>query len=109
MQEKTGNVILTYEDGADRLEQIPSEDRQIHSLVKEGYDCRRGCEQSWPVLYHLWHLRDKLTEWLPVGKEDALLEFGSDSGQLTGGFLKKGGHGGCVDKRVSRSRILSER
>ena len=35
MQEKTGNVTLTYEDGADRLEQIPFEDRQIHSLVKE--------------------------------------------------------------------------
>ena len=109
MQEKTGNVTLTYEDGADRLEQIPFEDRQIHSLVKEGYDCRRGCEQSWPVLYHLSHLRANLTEWLPVGKEDTLLEFGSDSGQLTGGFLKKAGHVVCVDKSVSRSRILSER
>ena len=39
MQEKIGRVILTYEDGADRLEQPAPEDGQIRTLAEQGYDC----------------------------------------------------------------------
>ena len=109
MQEKIGRVIVTYEDGADRLEHPAPEDGQIRALAEQGYDCRRGSVPDWPALYHLSHLRANLTEWLPVGAQEDVLEFGSDSGQLTGGFLKKARSVVCVDKSVGRSRILALR
>lgn len=109
MEERFGNVTVTYEDGADKLEQVRPEDAQIQKLVESGYDCRRGTDISWPVLYHLSHLRANLTEWLPIQKNETVLELGADSGQLTGGFLKKAGQVIGLEESVSRSRILAKR
>lgn len=109
MEEKIGQATLLYEEEYARLEQPCPEDQKILKLAEAGYDCRRGTEHSWPVLYHLSHLRANLTEWLPIGPEDTVLEFGSDSGQLTGGFLGKAKRVVCVDESVSRSRILAKR
>lgn len=109
MKEQFGNVTVTYEEGADRLENVHPEDAQIEKLVEAGYDCRRGSNISWPVLYHLSHLRGNLTEWLPIREHETVLEFGADSGQLTGGFLKKAHGVLCLEESVSRSRILAKR
>lgn len=109
MEEKFGNVTVTYEDGADKLEQVRPEDAGIQKLVEAGYDCRRGTRISWPVLYHLSHLRANLTEWLPIQKNETVLELGADTGQLTGGFLKKAGNVVCLEESISRSRILAKR
>ena len=40
MQETFGNVTVTYEDGADKLQNIRPEDVRVEALVDEGYDCR---------------------------------------------------------------------
>lgn len=109
MEERFGKVTVTYEEGADRLEEPRPEDMRIRELVESGYDCRRGTDISWPVLYHLSHLRANLTEWLPIQKHEKVLEFGADSGQLTGGFLEKAGKVICLEESVSRSRILALR
>lgn len=109
MQERFGNVTVTYEEEEAKLQCPAPEDGKIMELVEAGYDCRRGDESSWPVLYHLSHLRANLTGWLPIGKHEAVLEFGADSGQLTGGFLKKAGQVICLEESVSRSRILAKR
>lgn len=108
--ERYGNVTVFYED-EDPLKtgQPRPEDVKIRELVETGYDCRRGTEDSWPVLYHLSHLRENLTEWLPVGAGDRVLEFGADTGQLTGGFIKKAGQIICLEESMSRSRILAKR
>jgi len=109
MQEQIGNVMLIYEEEATRMEQAQKDDEKILKLVKSGYDCRQGTDISWPVLYHLSHLRANLTEWLPIKEGETLLELGSDSGQLTGGFIKKAAQVVCIDKSVSHSRILATR
>ncbi len=109
MQERIGNVTITYSKEAAALEEARMEDAKIRELLEAGYDCRRGTERSWPVLYHLSHLRGNLTEWLPIGKDQSVLEIGADSGQLTGGFLKKAGRVVCLEESVSRSRILALR
>lgn len=109
MQETFGNVTVTYEEEAAKLQAAQPEDEKIRELVEAGYDCSRGTENSWPVLYHLSELRSNLTEWLPVKKEDTVLEFGADSGQLTKGFLPKAKKVVCVEESVSRSRILAMR
>ncbi len=109
-EERYGNVPVCYLDpDAIELQRAPEEDERILTLLEEGYDCRTGSEVSWPVLYHLSHLRENLTEWLPIGAEDMVLEFGADSGQLTGGFLKKAGRVVCLEERISRCRILARR
>ncbi len=109
MQEQIGNATLTYEETYAGLENVCPEDRELAELVEQGYSCRQGEKSSWPVLYHLSHLRANLTEWLPIKKEDSVLVFGSDSGQLLPGFIKKAGQILCLDKSVSRSRILARR
>lgn len=109
MQETFGNVTVTYEENDAVLEHVRPEDAGVQELVEKGYDCRHGEESSWPVLYHLSHLRANLTEWLPIGKEQSVLEFGADSGQLTGGLVKKAGQVICLEESISRSRILAER
>lgn len=109
MQERFGNVTVTYEEETAKLQIAQPEDEKIRALADAGYDSSRGEENSWPVLYHLSGLRANLTEWLPIGKDETVLEFGADSGQLTGGFLPKARQVVCVEESVSRSRILAVR
>lgn len=109
-QETYGKVTVYWKgENADQLEQVRPEDVQVRRLVETGYDCRRGTEKSWPVLYHLSHLRGNLTEWLPIQDGETVLEFGADSGQLTGGFLKKAKQVVCLEESISRCRILAMR
>ena len=108
--EKYGSVEVRMDGkGLDRLETPAPEDERIRELVERGYDCRRETESSWEVLYHLSHLRSNLTEWLPVKSGERVLEFGADTGQLTGGFLKNAGEVVCLEERISRCRILAKR
>ena len=109
MRETFGNVTVTYEESEAALEAVRPEDAKISELVEAGYDCRHGEEGSWPVLYHLSHLRANLTGWLPIQSGETVLEFGADSGQLTAGFLQKADKVICIEKSVSRSRILARR
>ncbi len=110
IEERYGKVTVHYfeEDGVE-LQKARPEDVRIGELLEEGYDCRKGTISFWPVLYHLSHLRENLTEWLPIQKEDTVLEFGADSGQLTGGFLKKAERVFCMEESIARCRMLAKR
>lgn len=108
--ERYGKVeVRIREAGTDRLQAVRPEDEKIRRLVESGYDCLRGEENSWEVLCHLSHLRGNLTGWLPVGESDTVLEFGADTGQLTGGYLGKAGRVICMEESISRCRILAMR
>ncbi len=84
--ERYGKVeVRMNKEGLDRLQTARPEDEKLRRLVEAGYDCRRGGENSWEVLYHLSHLRGNLTGWLPIGAQDTVVGFGGDTGQATGG------------------------
>ena len=109
MQEQFGHVTVTYEEKTASLQQPRPEDLRVEQLLEEGFDCKRAQAPDWPALYHLSHLRGNLTEWLPVKKTDTVLEFGADSGQLTGGLAKKAENVICLEESVSRCRLLAKR
>ena len=105
MQEQFGHVTVTYDEETALLQQPRPEDLLVEQLLEEGFDCKRAQAPSFPVLYHLSHLRGNLTEWLPVKMTDTVLEFGADSGQLTGGLAKKAEKVICLEESVSRCRL----
>ncbi len=109
MQEQVGLVTVTYDEETASLQQPRPEDFRVEQLLEEGFDCKRAQAPSFTALYHLSHLRGNLTEWLPVKKTDTVLEFGADSGQLTGGLAKKAENVICLEESVSRCRLLAKR
>ena len=81
MQEKIGNVTLDYEyyPGEDLYSDGPVEEelleiaknyqeKELNQLIYE--------RNSWPVLYHFSHIRQNILEWLPITKEQKVLEIG---------------------------------
>ena len=108
-EEKYGKVSLWRPKESEELQEPRPEDAKILALVESGFDCHRERVSDFSVLYHLSHLRGNLTEWLPVRSEDTVLEFGADTGQLTGGLLKKAGQVVCLEESLARCRILARR
>lgn len=108
-EEKYGKVSLQRPKESEELQEPRPEDAKILALVESGFDCHRERVSDFSVLYHLSHLRGNLTEWLPVRSEDTVLEFGADTGQLTGGLLKKAGQVVCLEESLARCRILARR
>lgn len=76
---------------------------------QKGMTAVSSSHPDWPVLYHLSHLRANLTQWLPVKKTDRVLEFGADSGELTGGFAGKTAEVICLEENFSRCKLLATR
>lgn len=60
---------------------------------------------SWPILYHLSALRENIVEWLPIQKNDKVLEVGSGCGAITGALARKAKSVTCVDLSKKRSTI----
>ena len=114
MKEKIGNVVLDYEfypgkdlysDGAveEELLEIASNHKgeEFNRIIAE--------KKSWPVLYHFSHVRNNITDWLPISKKDKVLEIGSGCGAVTGSLAKKAGRVTCIDLSKMRSRINAYR
>ncbi len=66
-------------------------------------------KKSWPVFYHLSSQRENIVEFLPITKEDKVLEVGSGCGAITGALAKKAGNVTCVDLSKKRSMINAYR
>ena len=64
---------------------------------------------SWPVLYHFSKQRENIVEWLPITKNDKVLEVGSGCGAIAGALCEKAGSVTCVDLSRRRSRINAYR
>ena len=54
-------------------------------------------------------LRKNCVDWLPIRKNDSVLELGSDYGQLTGALAAKAGHVCCFDLDLVRTYISTVR
>lgn len=65
--------------------------------------------RKWPVLYHLSHIRENIVEWLPINKEDNVLEIGSGCGAVTGSLARKAKKVTCIELSEKRSLINANR
>ena len=114
MKEKIGNVVLNdqyysgndlYSDGQvdeELLEIVQShKEEELNQIIAE--------RRSWPILYHLSHVRTNIIESLPIGKEDRVLEIGAGCGAITGKLAQKAKQVTCIELSKQRSLINANR
>lgn len=114
MTEQIGNVSLDYKH-------YPGEDfycdgeveQELLEIVKNYSEVEFPAvieeRKSWPVLYHLSHLRENIVDWLPMDKSMKVLEVGSGCGAITGSLARKAGEVTCIDLSKQRSLINAYR
>ena len=66
-------------------------------------------ENNWSILYHLSDKRGNIIEWLPISKEEDVLEIGAGCGAITGTIAKKAAHVTCIELSKKRSLINATR
>ncbi len=115
MQEKIGNITLddTYYPGEDFYSDGPVE-KELLEIAKSCQNSRElnqviAEKKSWPVLYHFSHIRHNAVSWLPITKNDRVLEIGAGCGAITGALAKKAGSVDCVELSRMRSLINAYR
>lgn len=114
MIEKIGNVVLNFKHypGEDLYSdgQIEDELLEISKKYKQNEWNQVIAERcSWPILYHFSHIRQNITDWLPITKEDAVLEIGSGCGAITGNLAKKAKKVTCIELSKKRTLINANR
>jgi len=65
--------------------------------------------KDWAILYHFSHLRRNIVSWIPMTKEDSVLEIGAGCGAITGALAKRGKNVSAVDLSMKRSLINAHR
>ena len=110
--EMIGNIKLdlTHYPGEDFYCDGAIED-EILDIVKNNDEYGQIIEhkKNWPILYHLSPLRGNIVEWLPISKNDKVLEIGSGCGAITSTLSTKCGQLTCVDLSKKRSLINAYR
>lgn len=114
MTEQIGRVKLNYSKypGEDFYSDGQVEEELLHiarDLSVAEYDRVIGESKSWPVLYHLSHLRENIVEWLPMDRTAKVLEVGSGCGAITGALARRAGSVTCVELSKKRSMINAYR
>lgn len=114
LPETVGQVSLNYDfyPGSDLYSDGDIEDRLleiVRSTPREAY--RNVYEEacSWPILYHLSEIRGNIVDFLPISKEDKVLEIGSGCGAITQKLAEKAKSVTCVDLSARRSLINANR
>jgi len=64
---------------------------------------------SWPVFYHLSHLRKNILNWYPFKKDCTILEVGSGCGAITGLLCEKAKYVASIELTEKRATINYER
>ena len=105
-------IDTTYYPGEDLYSDGAIEDR-ILKLVQDNpvadYNQVITAEKDWAVLYHLSSVRENIVEWLPISKEDSVLEIGAGCGAITGALCRKAKEVECIDLSKKRSMINATR
>ena len=93
-----------YEDGSEDelLEIVSSTDAKDYNKIIEE-------KKSWPILYHLSDIRGNIVDWLPITKNDRVLEIGAGCGAITGTLAKKAGQVDCIELSRKRSLVNATR
>ena len=66
-------------------------------------------KKTYPVFYHLSHLRENIINWYPIGKDQDVLEIGAGCGAITGALCRKAGNVVSVDLSKRRAEINYQR
>lgn len=89
-----------YSDGAieDKLLDIAKThtEKELNEVIARTKD--------WSILYHFSHIRRNIVSWLPITKDETVLEVGSGCGAITGALTEKAKKVTCID--LSRKRSL---
>lgn len=114
MKTQIGNVTIDdalypgedlYCDGAveDELLEIVSTypEQEYNRIIVE--------KRSWPIMYHLSHVRENIVNWLPIEKTEQVLEIGSGCGAVTGALARKAKSVTCIELSKKRSLINANR
>jgi len=114
MEKRIGKIKLDerFYAGSDLYSDGVIEDTLLRIAEEKSKDeYRRVTEESfsWPVLYHFSPFRENIVEWVPLTKNDKVLEVGSGCGAITGVLSKKAGEVTCVDLSEKRSMINANR
>lgn len=114
MKEFVGKVCLdyTYYPGEDLYSDGAVEDEMLklsEEFKEEEFNREIDRRKSWPILYHFSHIRENIANWLPLTKDDKVLEIGAGCGAVTGALAAKAGHVTCIDLSKKRSLINANR
>lgn len=114
MKEQIGKVTLNYEkySGEDLYCDGPIEDvlleiAQTHN--EEELNSVIAQSNSWEILYHFSHIRQNIVSWLPITKNDKVLEIGAGCGAITGALADLAGSVTCIELSKKRSLINANR
>ena len=112
--DKIGKVKLDYSvyGGADLYCDGAVEDE----LLRIAEDCSsvefKGIieeKADWPIFYHLSPIRENIVRWLPITKNDKVLEVGSGCGAVSGALCEMAGEVVSCDLSKKRSLINAYR
>ncbi len=106
-----GNVKMDFSayNGKDSYSDGSIEDEILfHAKVGDIENFLRS-DNRFHVLYYLSPLRHFLLEWLPIDKEDSVLEIGCGLGALTGTLLNTGAQVEAVELSSRRAKICALR
>lgn len=113
-QEKIGNITLDYAyyPGEDYYSEGAAEDALLDLVSnhsEDEYDRIIQHRNSWSVMYHLSHIRENVTNFLPISKTDKVLEIGSGCGAITGDLARRAKSVTCIELSKKRSTINATR
>ena len=114
MLKKIGNVSIdyTYYPGED-LYCDGEVENELLELVTNHPEAEYNQiiyeKRKWPILYHLSHIRENIVEWLPITKQESVLEIGSGCGAVTGALARKAKCVTCIELSEKRSLINANR
>lgn len=114
MIKKIGNVTLNYAfySGKDLYSDGHVEDELLEIVKtkpKDEYSSVINEKKSWPILYHLSYYRENIISWIPISKDDSVLEVGSGCGALTGILSEMAKDVTCIELSEKRSLINAYR
>lgn len=66
-------------------------------------------EKTYPIFYHLSHLRENIINWYPIKNDQDVLEIGAGCGAITGALCRKAGNVVSVDLSKRRAEINYQR
>lgn len=106
-----GNVKLDFSayDGKDSYSDGSIEDEILFHIRTGNEENFLRNDNRWPVFYYLSPLRHFLLEWLPLEKDDSVLEIGCGCGALTGSLIQKGATVEAVELSPRRAQICALR